>query len=154
MELANTTASFEIKRVFRSEVLTSDQNDSVFSSESIISEITSRTVMRIDVFAYWFIQKRLYKKANRNEVVFNVFDETGEFQKTITNSEYRKGKKEYDELKYRVTSSNILKNVKFHSDSEDDNTTPDFMDPQFLGFSEEVKEILNEDISKYKVEIK
>ena len=85
--------------------------------------------------------------------MFNVYDETGEFQKTISNSEYRKGKKEFDELKCRVTSSNILKNVKFHSD-DDDHTTPDYMDSNFLGFSEEVKEMLHDDLNKYKVDIK
>jgi hypothetical protein len=95
----------------------------------------------------------LHRVANRNEVVFHVYDEYGEYIKTVSNSEYRKMKKEITENRLRITSSNIMKDLEYRDDDGEANENrqcSEFMDHNFMGFNEEVKELLKEDCKKYK----
>lgn len=54
--------------------------------------------MKIQTFAYWFLQKNLYKSANMGEVGFIVTNEKGE-RVFISSEEYHKNKKNYKDAK-------------------------------------------------------
>jgi len=56
----------------------------------------NKTIMKIEVFTFWYIQKRFFRLADMDEVVFNVFSENLEYLETLSNSEYRKKKKDLE----------------------------------------------------------
>jgi hypothetical protein len=117
------------------------------------TQMINKTIMKIDVFAFWYIQKRFFKLADMDEVVFNVFSGDEEYIETLSNSEYRKKKKDLQLKKSIIRTSNIFKSMdKPHSDEDEDNVQ-EFADLSFMGFSEDVRMMLEEDISRYKLEV-
>jgi hypothetical protein len=117
------------------------------------TQMINKTIMKIEVFAFWYILKRFFKLADMDEVVFNVFNEDEEYIETLSNSEYRKKKKELKSKKCIIRTSNIYRSLdRFNSDVDEDNAQ-EFADLSFMGFSEDVRLMLEEDISKYKLEV-
>lgn len=79
--------------------------------------VNTKTVMRLDVFAYWYLQKRLYRMADMDEVIYNVYDEQGNFKTTVSNSEYRKIKSMIKSKGFSVSSSNIFRDIQAGNDN-------------------------------------
>jgi len=118
------------------------------------TQVINKTIMKIDVFAFWFVQKRFFKLADMNEVVFNVFSKDGEFIETLTNSEYRKKKKDLNARTCSVAASNIVRSIDHPYEETDEDKILEFVDFTFMGFKEEVQEMLEEDISRLKVGVR
>jgi|GEM_PF-5774515 len=64
-------------------------------------------VMRPEVFAFWFIQKRLNKAANSGEVQFDVVAPDGSY-KRLTNQEYRRNKTMLERTGHAVRAVNVF----------------------------------------------
>ncbi len=60
--------------------------------------------MQKQTFAQWFVQKRLFKMADLKEICFNVYDGNTCIE-ILTNSEYRKRKKELESKGYTIRST-------------------------------------------------
>jgi hypothetical protein len=126
-------------------------NKNALTSEGVYNSVCrNKPIMKLDVFAYWYIQKRLYKMADRDEVIFYVYNRHGEFERTMRNAEYRKSKKELTENGCTVRSANIFKQLDYFTEEDEDyGNRMDFVDRNFMGFSQEIKEILEEDVVKF-----
>lgn len=114
------------------------------------TQMFKKTIMKINVFAFWYIQKRFFKLADMKEVVFNVFTEDGEYIETLSNSEYRKKKKDIELKKCVISTSNIFKSMDKPDSDENEDSIQEFVDLTFMGFNEEVRMMLEEDISRFK----
>ncbi len=115
------------------------------------TQMINKTIMKIEVFAFWYIQKRFFKLADMKEVVFNIFTEDGEYIETLSNSEYRKKKKVLELRKCVISTSNIFKSMDKPDSDEDEDSIQEFVDLTFMGFNEEVRMMLEEDISRFKL---
>jgi len=69
----------------------------------------NRVKMQLPVFAYWFIQKKLYKMADTGEVVFEIYSPDGEFIETLKNGQFRKKKKELEKQGFKIRSNRITR---------------------------------------------
>jgi hypothetical protein len=88
------------------------------------------TNMRIDVYAYWYVQKRLYKIADSGEVF-----------------EYRRSRKKLQGEGCRFNSVNIIKDVELMvEDKKNISGCKDFADASFTGFNPEIQELLKEEL--------
>jgi hypothetical protein len=127
-----------------------DDDRNAITSEGVYSSVCrNKPIMKLDVFAYWYIQKRLFRMADRDEVIFYVYNRHGEFERAIRNTEYRKAKKKLTEDGCTVKSANIFKQLDyFTEDDEEHGDRTDFIDRNFMGFSQEIKEMLEEDAVK------
>lgn len=116
-----------------------------------VSTCKNEPKMKPEVFAYWYIEKILFRVASgSNEVVFNIYNEHGEYERTVGNSEYRKIKRGLEKEGRTVKSDNIFRDISFFSDEEEENGTyHEFIDANFIGFNPEVKEMLQEDMNRF-----
>ena len=60
--------------------------------------------MQLPVFAYWFIQKKLYKMADTGEVAYDIYSPDGEFVETLRNGQFRKNRKALIQQGYKINS--------------------------------------------------
>lgn len=128
-----------------------NSNIKAVTSEGVYGSVCrNKPIMKLDVFAYWYIQKRLFRMADRDEVIFYVYNRHGEFERAIRNTEYRKTKKKLTADGCTVKSANIFKQLDYFTevDEEHGNRT-DFIDRNFMGFGQEIKEMLEEDAVKF-----
>jgi hypothetical protein len=116
-----------------------------------VSTCKNEPKMKPEVFAYWLIEKKLFRVAARsNEVVFNIYNEHGEYERTVGNSEYRKIKKTLEKEGRTVKSDNIFRDISFSNNDEEENgTSHEVIDANFTGFNPEVKEMLKEDMNRF-----
>lgn len=116
-----------------------------------ISTCKNEPKMKPEVFAYWYIAKILFRvAAGSNEVVFHIYNENGEHERTVNNSEFRKIKKRLEKEGYKVKSDNIFRDIAFFNDTDEENgTSYEFIDGNFTGFNPEVKELLREDMNRF-----
>jgi len=116
-----------------------------------VSTCKNEPKMKPEVFAYWYIEKILFRVASgSNEVVFNIYNEHGEYERTVGNSEFRKIKKGLEKEGRTVKSDNIFRDISFFNDDEEENcTSHEFIDANFTGFNPEVKEMMAEDMDRY-----
>ena len=116
-----------------------------------VSTCKNEPKMKPEVFAYWYIAKILFRvAAGSNEVVFHIYNEHGEHERTVNNSEFRKIKKKLEKEGCTVTSDNIFRDIAFFNDADEENgTSHEFIDANFSGFHPEVQEMLKEDMNKY-----
>jgi hypothetical protein len=105
------------------------------------------TNMRIDVYAYWYVQKRLYKIADSGEVLFEIYSQDDKYIKTVSNSEYRRSRKKLQGEGCRFNSVNIIKDVELMvEDKKNISGCKDFADASFTGFNPEIQELLKEEL--------
>jgi hypothetical protein len=116
-----------------------------------VSTCRNEPKMKPEVFAYWYIEKMLFRvAAGSNEVIFHIYDENGEHERTINNSEFRKIKKKLEKEGCTVKSDNIFRDIAFFNDADEENgTSHEFIDANFTGFNPEVKEMLKEDMNRF-----
>jgi len=80
-----------------------------------------RTKMQDTVHAVFFIKKHLYSMADTGEIMYRVYSPTGEYVKTIHNSEYRKNKKKLADAGYTFESISIVESI--YKEDADGNET-------------------------------
>lgn len=116
-----------------------------------VSTCKNEPKMKPEVFAYWYIEKILFRVASGSkEVVFHIYNEHGEYERTVNNSEFRKIKKKLEKEGFTVKSDNIFRDISFFNDvDEDSGTSHEFIDENFTGFNPEVKEMLRRDMNRF-----
>jgi len=108
------------------------------------------TNMRIDVYAYWYVQKRLYKIADSGEVLFEIYSPDDRYIKTISNSQYRRNRKKLKHEGCKFNSVNIIKDVEFfEEDKKNNGGLQDVVDANYNGFNPEIQEVLKEELYKF-----
>jgi hypothetical protein len=63
------------------------------------------TVMKPETFAHWYISKAMDARADTKEIEFRIFDSEGEYVETLSNTEYRKRKRQILAAGYTVDST-------------------------------------------------
>lgn len=162
--IKQNSSYLEYKKIEDVMIEDDSSQDKFFKKYSIIEigqEVDSvslefpRSQMAIDVFAFWFIKKRLYQLADQDEVVFNIYNSDGEYLKTISNTEYRKEKVELGLKRCSAESINLHKQLVVQDNNGDESDGHcEFMDSSFLGFSPEITELLTDDIKKYRMRLR
>lgn len=77
------------------------RTDYVSKSGNQNSKITR---MKRQTFAYWFILKRLARISGADEYHYHLFDQDGFFCTTLSNTDYRKNKKKYEQKGFTARS--------------------------------------------------
>ena len=106
------------------------------------------TDMRIDVYAYWYVQKRLYKIADSGEVLFEIYSPDDSYIKTVSNSEYRRSRKKLQEEGCRFNSVNIIKDVEFFDEDNNNGGVQNVVAASCTGFNPEFQDLLKEELCK------
>lgn len=68
------------------------------------AELVRMSTMTEQVYAHWYVSKRLYKVAGEAEIEWNV-SKDDIYVETVNNAEYRKKKKFYEQNGYKALSS-------------------------------------------------
>lgn len=75
-------------------------------TEMLDSEEGSR--MTEETFVYWFLQKKIFAEAAKGEVVYEYFDQKGDYKGMLTNIDYRKKKNSLLSKGYTFRATNLF----------------------------------------------
>lgn len=91
--------------------------------------------MAIETFAYWYLQKFIFRAANRaSEVIYHIYKD-GVFCETIINADFQQRKQRLLTDGYTYTSTNMMVDMKMIIDG--DEVEIEFVDETMRGFRDE-----------------
>ncbi len=95
-----------------------------------------RVNMRFENYSHYFVRKHLYKMADTKEIAFEIYDETGNYVKTLFNGDFRRQKKELIKNGYTYRSIYLTKSL---TATNDDDEEYELLIPDYVNYEELVQ---------------
>ena len=113
------------------EALSKYRNGNNDADYRLLNATLSGKYMKEETFAFWFIEKRIYKMADVGEVTWAMYDPYGNYIDTIPNGEYRRIKRDKEDKGYAFVSKRITLNINNNYNDNDKEET-DLPDPESI----------------------